>query len=132
MLQQYLEQASATDMQMLLEHVACVAKREILPGQCLEISLQLHDWMTKVVADESARRALFSHMTPRERHVIELVASGRSYKDCAQRLGISERTLREHIDNIHKKVNPDSDDRQNVRMILAALYRVDPIGENAK
>ncbi|HXE80625.1 MAG TPA: response regulator transcription factor [Vicinamibacterales bacterium] len=44
------------------------------------------------------------HLTPRERHVLELVAEGRSNRAIAEALGISEHTVKFHLASIYGKL----------------------------
>ncbi len=46
----------------------------------------------------------YSDLTPREREVLKLVASGRANKEIGTELGISERTVKTHISNIFSKL----------------------------
>lgn len=46
----------------------------------------------------------YSDLTPREREVLMLVASGRANKEIGGELGISERTVKTHISNIFSKL----------------------------
>ena len=47
---------------------------------------------------------VYSHLTPREREVLLLVASGRANKEIGAQLGITERTVKTHISNIFSKL----------------------------
>jgi DNA-binding NarL/FixJ family response regulator len=47
---------------------------------------------------------VYSDLTPREREVLRLVASGRANKEIGAELGISERTVKTHISNIFSKL----------------------------
>jgi len=46
----------------------------------------------------------YADLTPREREVLKLVASGRANKEIGAQLGISERTVKTHISNIFSKL----------------------------
>ena len=46
----------------------------------------------------------YSDLTPREREVLKLIASGRANKEIGTELGISERTVKTHISNIFSKL----------------------------
>jgi DNA-binding NarL/FixJ family response regulator len=46
----------------------------------------------------------YSDLTPREREVLKLVASGRANKEIGSELGITERTVKTHISNIFSKL----------------------------
>ena len=52
-------------------------------------------------ADEDGPR---EHLTPRERHVLELAADGRSNRAIAEALGISEHTVKFHLASIYGKL----------------------------
>jgi NarL family two-component system response regulator LiaR len=47
---------------------------------------------------------VYSDLTPREREVLRLIASGRANKEIAAQLGITERTVKTHISNIFSKL----------------------------
>ncbi|HZP96519.1 MAG TPA: response regulator transcription factor [Candidatus Limnocylindria bacterium] len=46
----------------------------------------------------------YADLTPREREVLKLIASGRANKEIGTELGISERTVKTHISNIFSKL----------------------------
>ena len=46
----------------------------------------------------------FPEMTDREHEVLELIAEGRNNPEIAQRLGISHKTVRNHVSNIFNKL----------------------------
>ncbi len=52
----------------------------------------------------SGETDVYSDLTPREREVLRLVASGRANKEIGAQLGISERTVKTHISNIFSKL----------------------------
>jgi DNA-binding NarL/FixJ family response regulator len=52
----------------------------------------------------AAETDVYSDLTPREREVLRLIASGRANKEIAAQLGISERTVKTHISNIFSKL----------------------------
>lgn len=45
-----------------------------------------------------------NNLTPREKEVISLVAQGKSYKEMAKELSISDFTVRSHLTNIRMKL----------------------------
>ena len=60
-----------------------------------------NNFMIKKDKDEN----LIDTLTTREIEVLKLVVVGGSNKDIADKLGISERTIKNHISNIFKKIN---------------------------
>ncbi len=58
-----------------------------------------------------------SHLTEREKEILQLLIQGNSYKEIAGTLFISVETLNSHIKNIYRKLNVHS------RSELAARYR---------
>ena len=67
-------------------------------------------------ADGDAR--LTSALTAREHEVLGLIREGRTNRDIAARLGVSDKTVKNHINNIYSKLNVS--DRE-----AAARYRPD-------
>jgi DNA-binding NarL/FixJ family response regulator len=52
----------------------------------------------------TAPSTVFPQLTERERHVLELVAQGRANPAIAARLGLSHKTVRNHVSNILAKL----------------------------
>lgn len=47
-------------------------------------------------------------LTPREKEIFDLLIKNQSTKDIAKTLGISEKTVRNHISNVIQKLGVDS------------------------
>src|SRR5918997_680970 len=58
-----------------------------------------------VVAERLARRISGSDLTARELEVLEQIVRGKSNKEIAQALGISEATVKSHINNVLSKLD---------------------------
>lgn len=59
-------------------------------------------------ADQSPAERAFPELTPREREVLELVATGCRNHEVARRLGMSEKTVRNHVSQVLLKLQvPD-------------------------
>jgi RNA polymerase sigma factor (sigma-70 family) len=70
-----------------------------------------------VVADKNAERDWRVRLTPRELEVLQLMATGRTNRDIAERLGVSQETVRSHVKRIlHKLEQPD-----RTQAVLAAV-----------
>ncbi len=55
--------------------------------------------------DETIADRSLARLTPREREVVNLIARGYTYKECAQRLGITVKTLENHLSRIFEKLS---------------------------
>ena len=51
---------------------------------------------------------MFATLTPRERGLLELIAQGRDNAQIAAKLGLSEKTVRNHITSIFAKLEVDN------------------------
>ena len=65
----------------------------------------------------ASRRKDFG-LNPHEERLIALIAAGYTRKESAQRLGISEQSLRQHLGNIYDKLKVSND----FELILFALH----------
>lgn len=52
-----------------------------------------------------AENTSLSRLTPREREVVNLIARGYSYRETAERLGVTVKTLENHMHNIFEKLS---------------------------
>jgi DNA-binding NarL/FixJ family response regulator len=64
----------------------------------------LHSSVTSAVVDDSVRWFQSGPMSPREREILRLLASGRPPAEIGQMLGISVHTVRRHIANLSEKL----------------------------
>jgi DNA-binding NarL/FixJ family response regulator len=48
--------------------------------------------------------AVFAALSPREREVLHLVSAGLANAEIAERLGISDKTVRNHVSNLFDKL----------------------------
>jgi DNA-binding NarL/FixJ family response regulator len=55
-------------------------------------------------SEESARDSAFAALSARERQVLALMADGLSNSEIAERLNISEKTVRDHASNLFDKL----------------------------
>lgn len=75
-----------------------------------------HEFVPKLLQDAAEPE---EDLTPRERQVLRAVAEGLSNRDTAARLGISERTVQKHAENIFRKLGV----RDRVGAVSAAFRR---------
>jgi two-component system, NarL family, nitrate/nitrite response regulator NarL len=59
-------------------------------------------------------------LSAREREVVELIAGGGSNKEIAERLGITERTVKAHLTSVFQKLGLSSRLQLAVRMLSGA------------
>jgi DNA-binding NarL/FixJ family response regulator len=78
-----------------------------------------HRYLSPNVAGKLAQRISEDDLTPREEEVIALMADGKSNRQIAQELGVSEGTIKTHVTNILEKLNVAS----RAHAIVEALKR---------
>jgi DNA-binding NarL/FixJ family response regulator len=81
------------------------------------------------VSDTSLTRAT-SHLTLRERQVLELILKARSNREIACQLGIEERTVKAHVGRLMRKAGADNRIELSMRALNRSLtpYTVDTTG----
>lgn len=82
----------------------------------------VREWF-RWLAEDDALRARVSHLSPREREVLDLLASGHRVSDIVEDLGVAETTVRSHIKSIRRKLGVGSQ--------LAAVAALHRLGEGA-
>jgi len=88
------------DEEALLRSIRAVATGEALLGPAVAERLMRY----LAGATPSAVRAAFPGLTDREREVLALLAQGLSNRELADRMGISLKTVRNHVSNILAKL----------------------------
>lgn len=88
------------DQDEMLRAIRAVASGEALFGP--EIATRLVNFFSSSQADLSPQA--FPELTSREHEVLELIARGLNNQAIANRLSISEKTVRNHISNIFNKL----------------------------
>jgi two-component system response regulator NreC len=95
-----LKRAADTD---LLSAIRAVARDEMYLHPALT-RMVVTDLLRRESAAPAAPRPLDPHLTERETEVLRLVAKGLSYKDIAERLVLSHRTVQNHVQNTLNKL----------------------------
>lgn len=106
---------SLAELLPILRHA--VQGRRPLPGIR---AVKLDDWTVQSLDDTSVRAKSSiakarSPLSPREIQILEVIAQGHSNKEVAQVLCISTHTLKNHLNNIFKKL--DVEDRTQALML---------------
>ena len=101
-----LKHSGAQELSTAIDHV--------LHGKSyLTPRLRAEDW----VATKARARQFSKELTPRQREVVQLFAEGRSIKEIAWRLGLSDKTIEFHKHHIMESFNLKS----NAELVLFAL-----------
>jgi DNA-binding NarL/FixJ family response regulator len=100
----YLLKTSITQQLMqAIEEV--MSGRIFLPGGlAAKFFDQFHARLNSNPAQDAQRQALLTYLTSREREVLKLLTEGITYKGVADRLVISETTVKTHVNNIFQKL----------------------------
>jgi two-component system NarL family response regulator len=88
------------DPDSMLRAIRAVAHGESLLGPTIAEKL-----MRQFSALPGKQKPLFDDLTPRELEVLQLIAEGQCNKDIAKALVISEKTVKNHINNIFSKLH---------------------------
>ncbi len=90
--------------------------KEMAPELVVEVARRIHaggQWfdpalVSRALEDAAGRGAETAdeaaHLTPREREIVEMVAEGSRNRTIAQRLGISEGTVKVHLHHVYEKL----------------------------
>lgn len=84
------------------------AIREVRAGGSYMEGRAVSRALQKLVRREDAAREAERQLTPRELEIVKLAASGARNRDIAERLSISEGTVKIHFHNVYEKLGIDS------------------------
>lgn len=107
------------DSDELLRAIRAAAVGEVIFGASM--ARRLKQWFARPHA--AAAPDPFPELTDREDEVLELIAQGRSNAIIGQRLGISDKTVRNHVANIFNKLQVADRSEAIVRAREAGLGR---------
>jgi DNA-binding NarL/FixJ family response regulator len=106
------------DSTELVHAIRAAALGEVIFGQ--SIAAKLHAFFATSRAPAAAP---FPELTDREDEVLELIAQGRSNAEIGARLGISDKTVRNHVANVFNKLRVADRAQAIVRAREAGLGR---------
>lgn len=92
---------------------------------CIGAVTQGKQWVPSNVASKLATRLSRDELSPRERDVMGLLAAGKSNKEIAYALQITEGTVKVHVDHILKKLNVRGRTEAAAMAFRLGLVRVD-------
>jgi DNA-binding NarL/FixJ family response regulator len=93
--------------QQLLRAIRSISQGEaLLSSRIASILLkEFREFYEKDETPQGLEEKVYDHLTPREIEVLNWVADGLSNKEIAQKLSITERTIKNHISNIFQKLH---------------------------
>lgn len=94
--------SNASDLDTLLKAISVVGRGEIWASR--QVATRL---INKLAQAESADSTTLNELTPKEWKVLGLLASGSRNKEIANRLAVSENTVKTHLYTIYRKINVD-------------------------
>jgi DNA-binding NarL/FixJ family response regulator len=94
--------SNASDLDTLLKAIGAVGRGEIWVSRQVATHL-----INKLAQSEAADSTTSNGLTPREWKVLGLLASGTRNKEIANRLSVSENTVKTHLYTIYRKINVD-------------------------
>jgi len=106
------------DQEEMLRTIRAVARGEALFGPAIASRL-----MSYFAAPRPAAADVFPELTDREREVLGLIAQGHNNSEIAQRLVLSQKTVRNHVSNIFSKLQVADRAQAIVRAREAGLGR---------
>jgi len=94
--------SNASDLNTLLKAIRVVGRGELWVSRLVAAR-----FIRKLLQPETPRLSLSNGLTPREWKVLGLLASGSRNKEIANRLSVSENTVKTHLYTIYRKINVD-------------------------
>lgn len=88
----------------LLQSIRAVANGQVLFGPSVAVRMMRFFEEQEVNFKTSLPEEAFPELTPRELEVLELIAQGDKNNEIAEKLVISEKTVRNHVTNIFSKL----------------------------
>ncbi|WP_199155472.1 helix-turn-helix transcriptional regulator [Chromobacterium sp. ASV23] len=124
LIQRFLEKADSVDMLTLLNWMADVGQSDAPLHLRARMAADLRQLLAETARRQQREAKQLGRLTDAEVSVVLLIAAGRSYRDAAQALGITERTIRAHIENAYRKLGLKSEagKRLDARLLVAHIF----------
>ncbi|WP_434629458.1 helix-turn-helix transcriptional regulator [Chromobacterium sp. CV08] len=130
LIQQFLEQAESGDMLSLLSMLEKIAGENVPVHLRAGMAAEVKRLLAEAVEREAARTRLLGQLSDAEVSVVLLIAAGKSYRAAAGLLGVTERTIRAHVESSVRKlgITPEpGDKRTDSRLLIARIFLPDLI-----
>jgi RNA polymerase sigma factor (sigma-70 family) len=108
--------------QRLVEGIRAIARGEMLLSPT--VAARVVQQLARTRQEEEREADALQALTPREREVFHLVAQGYTNAEIAERLVLSEKTVKTHVRNISNKLNLRG--KGEMRVLAAQLGLVSP------
>jgi RNA polymerase sigma factor (sigma-70 family) len=105
------------DHQRLVEGIRAIARGEMLLSPT--VAVKVVQQLTRTRQEKEREADALQVLTPREREVFRLVAQGYTNAEIAERLVLSEKTVKTHVRNIGNKLNLSG--KGEMRVLAAQL-----------
>ena len=112
---------------IILDNICCKMKEKLFfqekDGVYFIYELQeLIEIIETVMDKEKGQKKLSDNLTKREREILVLITKGKLNKEIANELNITERTVKNHIANLFKKINVYDRTQAAVYAIKNGIY----------
>lgn len=128
LVQQFLAEADGGDMLTVLDLIAKIAKQDVPWHLRASLADDLRALLGRAELREQSTARHLGQLSDREASVVLLIASGLSHKSISQKLGITPRTVRAHIENSLAKlgvIHIGTDGRTDSRLLVAHIFLPD-------
>lgn len=95
----------STSPEDLIQAIQAIHKGyvQFSPGIGQKLSRQIKSYQS--LEPSTSQKDVFERVTPREKEVLHLLSEGASNQEIAQRLQIAEKTVKNHVSNLLKRMN---------------------------
>lgn len=104
LLQHFLEEADRADLEALIDTMIARIHLLVAKSQRRTLGHEFGAFLNEALARKEAQRQAYAVLTDREIEVLERMAQGWSNQEIADRLGITERTVRQHQRHMQHKL----------------------------
>ncbi|MBM2883169.1 helix-turn-helix domain-containing protein [Chromobacterium amazonense] len=124
LIQRFVEKADSADMLTLLDWMAEVGQSDAPCHLRDRMAADLRLLLAETAQRQQVQAKQLGRLTDAEVSVAFLIAAGRSYRQAAQALGITERTIRAHVENAYRKLGlkVEAGRRLDVRLLVAHIF----------
>ncbi|QND86514.1 NarL/FixJ family DNA-binding response regulator [Chromobacterium vaccinii] len=128
LVQQFLAEADGGDMLTVLDLIAKIAKQDVPWHLRASLADDLRTLLGRAELREQSTARHLGQLSDREASVVLLIAGGLSHKSISQKLGITQRTVRAHIENSLAKLGVKrigTDEKTDSRLLVAHIFLPD-------